>query len=113
MKVLLCFVVVALVAAVHGANVSKISEESLDETWTLSEIKQYTFRLLKKAGLIDANGEFQVETIKTTFKENLKDPEKVDDLVAKCAVKKDTPQNSAFEFFQCMQQNTLVKSKTH
>jgi hypothetical protein len=109
MKVLLCFVVVALVAAVHGANVSKISEESSNEPWALSEIKQYTFRLLKKAGLIDANGEFQVEAIKTTFKENLKDPEKVDDLVAKCAVKKDTPQNSAFEFFQCMQQNTLVK----
>nr|AGW21644.1 NLS-YFP-THP12-CFP [Yeast integrative vector pYFP-THP12-CFP] len=89
---------------------SGVSEESLNKVRNREEVddpklKEHAFCILKRAGFIDASGEFQLDHIKTKFKENSEHPEKVDDLVAKCAVKKDTPQHSSADFFKCVHDN--------
>ncbi|KAJ3621106.1 hypothetical protein MTP99_003275 [Tenebrio molitor] len=124
MKLLLCLVLVALVAATYAETPreklkqhsdackaeSGVSEESLNKVRNREEVddpklKEHAFCILKRAGFIDASGEFQLDHIKTKFKENSEHPDKVDALVAKCAVKKDTPQHSSADFFKCVHDN--------
>jgi hypothetical protein len=121
MKLLLCLVFVALVAATYAdirrekvqeysdicKTESGVSEESLTKVRNGDEVddpklKDHAFCILKKSGFIDASGEFQVETITKKFKEISEHPETIDALVTKCAVKKDTPEESSFQFLQCV-----------
>jgi hypothetical protein len=124
MKLLLCLVLVALVAATYADTgrdkvrqysdackaESGVSDESLNKARNGEEVddpklKEHAFCILKKSGFIDASGEFQVEHMKTKLKEVSEHPDKVDALVAKCAVKKDTPQHSSADFFKCVHDN--------
>jgi hypothetical protein len=124
MKFLLCLALVALVAATYAdtgrdkvreySDACKaetgISEETLTKVRNGEEVddpkvKEQAFCILKKSGFIDASGEFQVEHIKTKLKEVSEHPEKVDALVAKCAVKKATPQESSDNFLRCTRDN--------
>jgi hypothetical protein len=128
MKFLLCLVPVALVAATYvladtGRDrvrqysdackaESGVSDESLNKARNGEEVddpklKEHAFCILKKSGFIDASGEFQVETIKTKLKEVAEHPEKIDAWVAKCAVKKATPQESSEDFLKCTRDNRL------
>lgn len=59
---------------------------------------------MKKMGFIDENGDIFVDTIKTKFKEN-STAEDVDNVVTKCAVKKETPQETASHFFKCIHEH--------
>jgi hypothetical protein len=87
-----------------------ISEETLTKVRNGEEVddpklKEQAFCILKKSGFIDASGEFQVEHMKTKLKEVAEHPEKIDALVAKCAVKKATPQESSSNFLRCTRDN--------
>jgi hypothetical protein len=124
MKFLLCLVLVALVAATYADTgrdkvrqysdackaESGVSDESLNKARNGEEVddpklKEHAFCILKKSGFIDASGEFQVEHMKTKLKEVSEHPEKIDALVAKCAVKKATPQESSDNFLRCTRDN--------
>ncbi|KAJ3621104.1 hypothetical protein MTP99_003273 [Tenebrio molitor] len=126
MKLLLCLVLVALVAATYAdtgrdkvgeySDACKaetgISEETLTKVCNGEEVddpklKEHAFCILKKSGFIDASGEFQVEHIKTKLKEVAEHPEKIDALVAKRAVKKATSQESSKDFLKCTRENRL------
>jgi hypothetical protein len=121
MKLLLCLVVIGLVVAAYAEtplekvrkhsdscrSQSGVSDDVLararkGENLDDPKLKENSFCALKKGGFIDTSGDFQVKTMKTKFKQNYDHPEKVDDLVAKCAVKKDTPQDSSSGFFKCL-----------
>jgi hypothetical protein len=120
MKLLLCLVVVSLLAAAWGEtpraqlrkyhsvcqSESGVSNDILDDARKFKKVKhpdlqKYALCILTKAGHIDSKGDFQVEAMKTQFKEN-HDPEDVDKFVDKCAVKKHLPIASATKFTECM-----------
>ncbi|CAH1379454.1 unnamed protein product [Tenebrio molitor] len=126
MKVFLYLVVAGLVAAAYAETplqkVRKHSDACKRESGVSDEVlararkgekvddpklRDHGVCILKKSGFLDDNGDFQVEIIRTKLKENADHPEKVDDLVAKCAVKKDTPQESTHSFFRCLHENHL------
>jgi hypothetical protein len=67
-----------------------------------TKLKEHVFCTLKKVGFINASGEFQEETIKTKLKKNVINPENVDTLVATCVVKKNSPQQFSFDFYECI-----------
>jgi hypothetical protein len=71
------------------------------------KLEKQAFCILRKAGFIDTNGDFHVETMKTTLKENSDNPEEIDRLIAKCAVKKGSPEASSAKLFECFHKNRL------
>jgi hypothetical protein len=86
---------------------SGISEDLLDKARKTKkvdhpEVQSQALCILTKGGYIDSKGDFQVELMKTQFKENSDDPENVEKFVDKCAVKKDTPLSSSSKFMECM-----------
>jgi hypothetical protein len=121
MKLLLCLVVVSLVALALAEtprdilrkyhNICKsesgISEDRINKIRKTKkvdnpEVQRQALCILTKGGYIDSNGDFQVEAMKTQFKENSDDPEYVEKFVDKCAVKKDTPLASSSKFIECL-----------
>jgi hypothetical protein len=91
-------------------SVSGVSQESLRKVRNREHVDdpklwEHAVCIVQKGEFIDSNGDFLVDNIKTKFKQDYDHPEKVDDLVAKCAVKKDTLQNTCFEFVKCIHRN--------
>ncbi|CAH1379450.1 B1 protein-like [Tenebrio molitor] len=121
MKLLLSLVVVSLVAAAWAEtpraklnkyhtickNESGVSEDLLNSARKFKKVEdpklqKHALCLLVQDGYIDSSGDFQVETMKTKFKEGSDNPEDVDKFVDKCAVKKDTPLASSSKFIECL-----------
>lgn len=89
---------------------SGVSEESLNKIRNHEEVddpklKEHGFCILKKAGFINDSGDLNVETIRTKFNEHSDDKDGVEKIVTKCAVKKETPQDTSAHFFKCVYQN--------
>lgn len=97
-------------AACQSESGSGVSEESRNRVRNHEyiddpKLREHAFCMLKKAGFIDSNGDFQVEIIKTKLTENSDHPENVEQLVEKCAVKKDSPQLTSAKFVRCLHEN--------
>ncbi|XP_063904896.1 B1 protein-like [Zophobas morio] len=70
------------------------------------KLKEHLFCVSKKAGFQNDAGDVQTEVLKAKLNAELKDQEVTNKLVEKCAVKKATPQDTAFESFKCYYENT-------
>ncbi|XP_044745333.1 uncharacterized protein LOC123307181 [Coccinella septempunctata] len=67
--------------------------------------KDYLFCMSKKIGYQNEAGEIQKDVLREKALTALKDEKLVDNLIEKCAVAKDTPQNTAFETIKCYYEN--------
>jgi hypothetical protein len=89
---------------------SGATEETLNKAGDYEHLNdpklgKHAFCILRKAGFIDSNGDFQVEIMKMTLKENSDNPEEIDRLIAKCAVKKDSPETTSAKLYECFDDN--------
>ncbi|XP_019866436.1 B2 protein [Aethina tumida] len=64
-------------------------------------LKNHIFCVSKKLGFQNDAGEIQVGVVKEKLATVIDDPSKIDEIVKKCAVQKDTPQNTAFSTIEC------------
>nr|AJM71485.1 odorant-binding protein 11 [Tenebrio molitor] len=126
MKLLIC---VALVAAVVTAQTltdeqkakwKKWREECREETGVSSEginqlrtnhfdnvddkIKAQSLCFGRKSGLINESGDVLADQIKIKLKRVAVDDDEVDRIIKKCVVKKDTPEETAFQTFKCLRE---------
>nr|AVH84924.1 odorant binding protein 17 [Harmonia axyridis]QTE76116.1 odorant binding protein 8 [Harmonia axyridis] len=74
------------------------------------KFKDYLFCVSKKIGFQNEAGEIQKDVVKQKATVALKDEKLVDEIIKKCAVVKDTPQNTAFEVAKCYYENNAKHS---
>ncbi|RZC40380.1 PBP GOBP domain containing protein, partial [Asbolus verrucosus] len=70
-----------------------------------AKLKAQMLCVSKKLGLADDSGNINVETLKTKVKKVVDNDAEVDEIVEKCAVKRDTPEDTAFFTFKCLREN--------
>jgi hypothetical protein len=126
MKLLLCLALVAAVATAQTltdeqkANWKKWSDECREETGVSAEginqlrtnhfdnvddkIKAQSLCFGRKSGLINEAGDVLADQIKIKLKRVAVDDKEVDKIANKCVVKKDTPEETAFETFKCLRE---------
>nr|UTN00825.1 odorant binding protein [Semanotus bifasciatus] len=63
--------------------------------------KKHIFCVNKKAGFQNAAGDLQIDTMKAKINSIVKDEKKTNEFISKCALNKDTPENTAFEVAKC------------
>lgn len=85
---------------------AKKVDEELDED---PKMKEHRLCISKKMGFMDESGEIKIDVLKAKLNVILKDAEKTEKIVTKCAVKKDTPLETANELKKCMRANCPVK----
>nr|QUP79498.1 odorant binding protein 5 [Monochamus saltuarius] len=73
------------------------------------KFKEHLFCVAKKIGFMTADGEIQKDVLKAKLGPAINDDAAAQQLIDECAVKKDTPQDTAFETIQCY----YVKTPTH
>nr|ALR72491.1 odorant binding protein 3 [Colaphellus bowringi] len=66
------------------------------------KLKKQILCFNKKVGLQDENGDIVLDVAKSKLFDIVKDEKKTMDILKKCAVKKDTPENTAFESAKCL-----------
>mgnify|MGYP005985768021 CR=1 FL=1 len=65
-------------------------------------LKKYTFCLFKKMGFQTEDGTFQEETLRQNFA-NVLPQNKIDEILTKCTVQKNTPEDSALSALTCIE----------
>ncbi|KAJ3640702.1 hypothetical protein Zmor_027247 [Zophobas morio] len=95
------------------ANETKISEESLDKVINPGPtddvtLKAYTLCLFKKMEIVGEDGTFNKENFKNMLLDNGVSGEDAERLVKKCSVKKDRPEETAYDGFVCWSKNGTV-----
>lgn len=88
-----------------------LKETGLDEAVALKakqgeyvddpKLKQQIFCFNKKAGFQNEAGDLQNDHIKAKLMELINDDKKADELIQKCNVKKETPEETAFAVVKC------------
>lgn len=66
------------------------------------KLKQYLLCSGKKMGLINEAGEIQRNFVRATLMTMISDEAKVEEIIAKCAVKMSAPEETAYEASKCM-----------
>nr|XP_023022172.1 uncharacterized protein LOC111510480 [Leptinotarsa decemlineata] len=66
------------------------------------KLKKQILCVNKKIEVQKENGDIDIDVTKKKLMTILKDEKKVDDVIKKCVMKKDTPENTAFEAAKCM-----------
>lgn len=66
-----------------------------------AKFKEFLFCISKKIGSQNEAGEIQKDVIKQKLVAELKDEKLADSIVEKCAIAKDTPQETAFASAKC------------
>ena len=67
-----------------------------------AKTKKHVLCVLKKLEFIDDNGDLKIEKIKPTVVAASEGEEQSEKIVAKCAVKKDTAEDTAFQLVDCL-----------
>lgn len=91
-------------------------EESKVEESVLEEVKNGTFPddpklkshalcISKKIHMQNEKGELQTEKLREKLNTQMKNKEEVEKLLQMCILKKETPEDSAYESFQCFHKN--------
>lgn len=57
--------------------------------------------MLKKINYLNNNGSFNVNEIKSKMASGSKTQTEIDNVIRKCAVQKNTPEQTAWEFYKC------------
>ncbi|RZC32677.1 B1 protein [Asbolus verrucosus] len=86
---------------------SGVSDETLQKALKNEPIDDPKFNenilcLFKKSGFMTSSGDIIVDALKNDLKENNHSDEAAEQLVQKCAVKKDTPQATAYHLSKCI-----------
>ena len=59
----------------------------------------------KKAGLIDASGDIDVEKVKTKLRNVVDNEDQVNEIIGKCVVNKGTKEETSLHVFKCIREN--------
>ncbi|RZC37080.1 PBP GOBP domain containing protein [Asbolus verrucosus] len=93
-------------SAESGVDQDLISKARKGEFVDDAKLKEHLFCFSKKAGFQNDAGDIQEDVIRTKLNAELKDLDATNKLITKCAVKKDTPQQTAFDTIKCYYENT-------
>ncbi|XP_056632620.1 B1 protein-like [Diorhabda sublineata] len=66
------------------------------------KLKEHLFCVNKSFGIQQQNGDFNETIMRGIVEKSGADDKKADELIKKCLVKKDSPENSAFESMKCI-----------
>ncbi|KAG5887558.1 hypothetical protein JTB14_002264 [Gonioctena quinquepunctata] len=118
--IVLCFGVAVqaeLLSEEQKAKIIQLHKECLEETkvdlgiamkaaqgeYTNDEkLKKQILCFNKKVGLQDKNGDIVMEVAKAKLKDIVKDDKKVEEVMKKCVLKKETPEETAFQAAKCL-----------
>ncbi|KAJ8980115.1 hypothetical protein NQ317_010901 [Molorchus minor] len=89
-----------------SANTSLIEAAGKGEFVEDSRLKEYFLCLSKKIQFQNEDGEIQKNVLRQKMTEVFRDPLVTQQLIEKCAVKQDSPQNTAFNTLKCYYENT-------
>nr|AIX97052.1 odorant-binding protein 6 [Dastarcus helophoroides] len=93
-------------SAVSGVNQEVIAKARKGEFVEDPKFKEHLFCFSKKVGFQNEAGDLQVEVLKAKVGAEHKDQAVVDQLIKKCAVKKQTPQETAYDTIKCYYEST-------
>lgn len=65
------------------------------------QLAEHLFCMSQKLGLQDANGRINRDVLRQRLSGFLSDPAEIDNLVTRCGVEQETPQQTAFKSAQC------------
>lgn len=99
----------AACAGETGVDTSLVTKARKGEFSDDPKLKDHLFCVAKKIGFMTADGEIQKDVLKQKLAPAINDEAAAQKLIEDCAVKKDTPQATAFETVQCY----YVKTPTH
>ncbi|XP_063906304.1 uncharacterized protein LOC135124984 [Zophobas morio] len=119
MKTLVCLFVVTIIATSMADNfhqkMQEYSQQCKSETGisneALSQIlrpsddpkrKEHIFCILKKAGFMNDDGDLLVDAIVAEYTQGGSNPEGIEKITKKCAVKKESPPETATHFIECV-----------
>ncbi|XP_030764858.1 B1 protein-like [Sitophilus oryzae] len=68
-------------------------------------LKTHFFCLGKKIGFMDKDGNFDREFIKEQMSQLVKDDDKIEEVLNKCLIQLDSPEETAFQSIKCMSDN--------
>ncbi|KAJ8955679.1 hypothetical protein NQ318_008550 [Aromia moschata] len=71
-----------------------------------AQLKDYFFCLSQRLGMMNETGDLQTEVIRKKLEKHITDAKEIDILIEKCAVRKDTPAETAFNMLKCYQENS-------
>ncbi|KAJ8932132.1 hypothetical protein NQ314_014913 [Rhamnusium bicolor] len=69
-----------------------------------AKLKKHLFCVNKKIGFQNEAGDLQIDFIKSKINAIIKDDGLTNEVVNKCNIKKDTPEDTAFETLKCFHQ---------
>ncbi|XP_063918198.1 B2 protein-like [Zophobas morio] len=123
MKLLICcfLLITSTLAALspeQEKKLDKISDECKSEshisTETINKVREtqkfedipttrkHIFCILKKTGVVSESGDINIDTIKTKLKKVDASDETLNAVEQECAIKKQTPEATAFELTKCI-----------
>nr|AIX97067.1 odorant-binding protein 21 [Dastarcus helophoroides] len=93
-------------SASSGVNQDLITKARKGEFVEDPKLMEHLFCFSKKAGFQNEAGDIQTDVIKAKLGAEIKDSATVDQLIKKCAIKKATPQKTAFDTIKCYYEST-------
>ncbi|XP_018565038.1 B2 protein-like [Anoplophora glabripennis] len=96
-------------AAETGVDTELVTKARKGEFSEDPKFKDHLFCVAKKIGFMTADGEIHRDVLKEKLGSAINDDAAAQKLIDECAVKKDTPQATAFDTIQCY----YVKTPTH
>ncbi|RZC37728.1 PBP GOBP domain containing protein [Asbolus verrucosus] len=79
---------------------SLLSPDEWDKPENISKVKWFSFCFNKKMGYMNDAGEFQKDAIRKSLSDS-HGQKTIDNLLKKCAVKKATPEETAYHYQKC------------
>lgn len=76
------------------------------------KLKTQFFCISKKLGFQNEEGEIKLEPLKKRVNGILNDAEKTDEILEKCAVKKSTPDDTAYDALKCFLEHGKINLLT-
>ncbi|KAL3288144.1 hypothetical protein HHI36_002592 [Cryptolaemus montrouzieri] len=77
------------------------------------KLKEHLYCFSKKIGFQNEAGDLQLDVIRQKLAQEIKDTKVLEDVVKKCAVKKDTPQETSFQVAKCYSEHKPKQSSVH
>nr|AHE13799.1 odorant binding protein [Lissorhoptrus oryzophilus] len=70
------------------------------------KLKAFAFCMSKRIGFQNEAGDVQPDVVKAKLSGAINDPAAADKLIQQCLIKKENPEDTAFNAFQCYYENT-------
>lgn len=86
----------------NGVSEDTILKVRKGELVNEPKVKNHILCVSKKTGLASESGETNVEVLRNKLRKVCDSDDEVNTIIQKCVVKKDTPEETAFEIFNCL-----------